>query len=194
MTSSPEQDCYLVTAKLAKTVGDALSQAGLSCKFETICLQLVHLFTLRTKDQFVTGLLSMASSHFDGKLLEMICGAAKSLFVHTPTEQAGAAQSLRSGFDFFLDNLRAVKSNELTLRLRRIIALCVAGGFGASFAKKYPLFFKRCCADDEVKSYDAVDIMEETLYAVRAVWDVMQDCIVEQSFSPLFGRKQSVVA
>lgn len=162
---------------------------------EQAILGMVHLSTLTTSFQVVTYLTSVISVYCDGELARYALAALSKLFAVQIAEQAGDEHPCHDGFSAFCDGLRIVKSSELVKRLRRVLTMCFFGVLGkekATVAKDSGVW-KRLLHDKEVTSYDALDMMEEIVSAVRVAWDISLECIAARSFGPLLGREVNIV-
>lgn len=177
-----------------------------SVSLETTLLQIVHLCTLRSKAQFLTGIPAAISAITNGNFVGVVTAlvmefgeklddddeAGKTeVATGDATEQAGAweeSEKLRIGFGTLMDNWTKLRHCVLGKHLRKILAIIVCGGLaGTTVAANYPRLYEFAMGSVDVSKYDAFDIMGEALMTVRVVWDSMARCVVEQKWSALLS-------
>lgn len=167
-----------------------------TARLETILLQFIHCTTLTTLAQFSSALLAFASSMFDGELCATLAKFVGDLYdqfgsrdATACTEQAGEA---RTAFGSFLEHYRDVRHSVLAQKLRRIAAMCIAGGFLGNGSPTQDAVLRHLSAYAGKAEWDAWDFGDELLYLIQYTWDVVVECTVQRSFYPLLGTASAV--
>lgn len=159
---------------------------------EMIFTHLIHICTLRTKWQFATALLALASSVTNGTLRLHIMGVFKNKDQWDPqageTEEASLNDTLRRAYGGGLDGFELFKDGALARRFKRMFAYCVAAGaLGQDFEEKVPGLYRRLSDGIDKNKMDYSDLVMEILHLIRVSWDVISEACVTNSMRPFFS-------
>lgn len=174
-------------------LSEMMTMSGQYKRIETLFIHLIHLSTLRNSAQFITGLATMLHSLYGGAILPQLLALAQEVEEPLLNMQAGEDDNLndklRKGYGATLDSTRAVWHTELARRLRRLFAMCIAGGLlGDDIDKKAPGLYRRLIGDVDKSQLNALDIGIELADFVRVTWDTITQCVTEWNFGPLMDQ------
>jgi len=171
---------------------------------ERTIASVVHLCTLRTWSQFITGVTAIISVTSERTLVELLqeqLGTITDIVSNgVKVEQSGYEEladqldAFNVSFGSLVDGWEYVRKGKLPTAVRRLLSLVAASCFiPKDMQKDHPFVYSMLFEELMTKEFSYTTLVDEVLATARLGLDVAAKCLRAGSWGPLCGTDTSVV-